>query len=48
MTDTATQGLTRALAEQARTLTYAAIPENVRVWARQCILDYTACAIAGS
>lgn len=48
MTDLASQGLTRALAERARALTYAEIPSEVRGWARQCVLDYVACALAGS
>ncbi len=48
ITDIASQGLTRALAEQARTLTYADLPDNVRKLARQCLLDYVACALAGS
>ena len=43
-----TEGLTRYLAEQARTLTYEAIPGDIRAWARQCILDYVGCAIAGA
>lgn len=43
-----TEGLTYRLAEQARTLTYAAIPEETRVWARQCILDTIGCALAGA
>jgi 2-methylcitrate dehydratase PrpD len=42
------EGLTRALAEQARTLRYDDISENARVWARQCILDAIGCAIAGA
>ncbi|HYZ22476.1 MAG TPA: MmgE/PrpD family protein [Rhodopila sp.] len=42
------QGLTRALAEQARALTHSDIPDGIRAWARQCILDYIGCAIAGS
>lgn len=41
-------GLTRTLAERARTLTYADIPDDVRAWARQCVLDYLACALAGA
>ncbi|MSP00836.1 MAG: MmgE/PrpD family protein [Acetobacteraceae bacterium] len=41
-------GLTRRLAEQARTLTFAAIPGETRAWARQCILDTIACGIAGA
>ena len=48
MTYVAPSALTRALAEAARILTYAAIPEDVRAWARQCVLDYLACAIAGA
>ena len=48
ITDIALQGLTRALAEQARTLTYANLPEDVRKLARQCLLDYVACTLAGS
>jgi 2-methylcitrate dehydratase PrpD len=48
MTHIAPQSLTRTLAEQARTLTYADIPDDVRAWARQCVLDYVACAVAGA
>ncbi len=48
ITDIAAQGLTRALAEQARTLTYADLPEDVRKLARQCLVDYVACTLAGS
>ncbi|MEA2768002.1 MAG: hypothetical protein QOD93_964 [Acetobacteraceae bacterium] len=44
----ASKGLTRALAEQARALRLADIPEGVRTWARQCVLDYVGCAIAGA
>ena len=32
----------------ARTLTFTDIPEETRVWARQCLLDYIACGIAGA
>jgi 2-methylcitrate dehydratase PrpD len=42
------EGLTRALAEQARTLRYDDISENAKLWARQCILDAIGCAIAGA
>ena len=42
------QGLTRALAEQARTLSYADLPDDVRTLARQCVLDYVACTLAGA
>jgi 2-methylcitrate dehydratase PrpD len=42
------KGLTRALAEQARALRLQDIPETVRAWARQCVLDYVGCAIAGA
>jgi 2-methylcitrate dehydratase PrpD len=41
-------GLTRALAEQARALRLSDIPETVRDWARQCVLDYVGCGIAGA
>jgi 2-methylcitrate dehydratase PrpD len=42
------KGLTRALAEQARALRFKDVPESVRAWARQCILDYLGCGIAGA
>jgi len=42
------KGLTRALAEQARALRYEDVPESARAWARQCILDYLGCGIAGA
>lgn len=48
MTDIASQGLTRTLAEQARTLSYADLPDDVRALARQCVLDYIGCTLAGS
>jgi 2-methylcitrate dehydratase PrpD len=48
MTYIAPSALTRTLAEQARALAYDAVPEDVRGWARQCVLDYLACAIAGA
>jgi 2-methylcitrate dehydratase PrpD len=48
ITDIASQGLTRALSEQARTLTYADLPDEVRAVARQCLLDYIACTLAGA
>src|SRR6195952_1497013 len=41
-------GLTRALAEQARALRLEDIPQAVRAWARQCVLDYIGCAVAGA
>ena len=44
----ASQGLTQALAEQARSLTYADLPDDVRMLARQCVLDYVACTLAGA
>jgi 2-methylcitrate dehydratase PrpD len=40
--------LTRALAEEARCVTLQDIPETARTWARQCVLDYVGCGIAGS
>jgi len=48
MTHIAPQNLTRTLAAQASALTYADIPDDVRAWARQCVLDYLACAVAGA
>ncbi len=42
------KGLTRALAEQARTLRLEDVPETVRSWARQCVLDYIGCGVAGA
>jgi 2-methylcitrate dehydratase PrpD len=48
ITDIASQGLTRTLAEQARTLSYADLPDDVRTLARQCLLDYVACTLAGA
>jgi 2-methylcitrate dehydratase PrpD len=41
-------GLTRALAEQARNLTFSDIPPEARDWARQCVMDYIACGMAGA
>jgi 2-methylcitrate dehydratase PrpD len=46
--DIRTTGLTRALADQARTLMFSDIPEETRTWARQCILDYIGCGVAGA
>jgi 2-methylcitrate dehydratase PrpD len=40
--------LTRALAEQARALRLVDIPGSIRDWARQCVLDYVGCAVAGA
>jgi 2-methylcitrate dehydratase PrpD len=48
ITDIHANGLTRTLAERARTLTLADIPEDIRAWARQCVLDYVACTLAGA
>ena len=42
------EGLTRRLAEQAGGLGLGDIPEGIRTWARQCVLDYIGCGIAGS
>ncbi len=42
------KGLTRALAEQARTLRLQDIPETARMWARQCVLDAIGCTLAGA
>jgi 2-methylcitrate dehydratase PrpD len=46
--DIQSKGLTGILAEQARTLTFADIPAETCTWARQCVLDYVACGIAGA
>jgi 2-methylcitrate dehydratase PrpD len=40
--------LTRILAAQASAVTYDALPEPVRAWARQCVLDYYGVALAGA
>lgn len=42
------RGLTRSLAEQAGALQLEDVPETIRTWARQCVLDYLACGIAGA
>lgn len=42
------KGLTRALAEQARSLRLKDIPDIIRTWARQCVLDTMGCGIAGA
>src|SRR3981189_1889853 len=43
-----TVSLTRTLASQASAVTYEALPEPVRVLARQCVLDYYGVALAGA
>ena len=48
ITDIQGTGLTRVLAAHAHALTFEAIPGEIRAWARQCILDYTGCALAGA
>jgi 2-methylcitrate dehydratase PrpD len=48
ITDVQPKGLTGILAERARTLRFSEIPEEIREWARHCILDYIACGIAGA
>ncbi|HEY1795874.1 MAG TPA: MmgE/PrpD family protein [Stellaceae bacterium] len=40
--------ITQALAARASATTYDALPSDARLLARQCILDYYACAIAGA
>ncbi len=40
--------VTRQLAERASAVTYDALPEPVRVVARQCVLDYYGVALAGA
>ncbi|MFL5284851.1 MAG: MmgE/PrpD family protein, partial [Rhodopila sp.] len=42
------KGLTHALADRARALRPADIPETVRTWARQCVLDTIGCTLAGA
>jgi 2-methylcitrate dehydratase PrpD len=46
--DIQSAGLTRALADQAQGLTFSDIPGEARTWARQCVLDYIACGVAGA
>jgi len=46
ITDIHAKGLTRSLAEQARALSLHDIPEDIRAWARQCVLDYGGCTLA--
>src|SRR5690242_10580663 len=48
MTDIGSQNLTRTLAEQSRALRYEDLPADVRKLARQCLLDYVACTLAGA
>ena len=48
MTDIGAQNLTQTLAEQARTLRYDELPDDVRKLAGQCVLDYLACTLAGA
>jgi len=48
ITDIAAQGLTRSLAEHARGLAYADLPDEIRALARQCVLDTIACTLAGA
>ena len=48
ITDIQSKGLTRVLAEQARTLTFGDIPAETCTWARQCVMDYIACGVAGA
>ena len=44
----ASSDLTRSLAGEACAIAYQALPEPVREVARQCVLDYLGCAIAGA
>jgi 2-methylcitrate dehydratase PrpD len=43
-----TAGLTRRLAAQTSAVSYESLPEPVRMLARQCVLDYYACGLAGA
>jgi 2-methylcitrate dehydratase PrpD len=45
--DTAT-GLTRVLAERTSEIAYDKLPDDIRTLARQCVLDYYGCALAGA
>src|SRR6266446_7073679 len=45
---TQTSPLTRSLAAQASGVVYDALPEAVRAWVRQCVLDYYGVALAGA
>src|SRR4051812_30563156 len=45
---TGTTALTRELAARASAVTHDALPEPVRAWARQCVLDYYGVALAGA
>jgi len=45
--DTAT-GLTRTLAQRTSEIAYDDLPDDIRTLARQCVLDYYGCALAGS
>src|SRR5262249_26479715 len=40
--------LTQTLAKQASVVTYEALPETARELARQCVLDYYGCGLAGA
>ena len=44
----AAENLTRKLSDDARTLRYEAVSAEARELARQCVLDYLACTIAGA
>jgi 2-methylcitrate dehydratase PrpD len=46
--DTQLGGLTRSLAVRAASLRFEDLPAPVRELARQCVLDYLGCAIAGA
>jgi 2-methylcitrate dehydratase PrpD len=48
VTNIAAQGLTRTLAEQARTLRYADLPADIRMLAKQCMLDTIAVSLPGA
>ena len=41
-------GLTESLARQTRAVAFQDLPDETRAWARQSILDYLACGIAGA
>lgn len=43
-----TEGVTQALAQRASALRYETLPEDVRLLARQCLLDWLAVTLAGA
>ncbi len=48
MTDSAMEGITRALAARARSITFESLPGDVVFLARQCVLDWMGVTLAGA